>query len=183
MEQAVRVNPHHLPAWQYLHRMLAVNKSPRGPEFARKATELFSACYPIALLGLTTCPPEQAPAMLLELLDRFAPTIAEIERTTALAAFRQATLDVLGASPTSEAIVPLLSRACALFPESARLASENGNALMRAGRAAESHAQYARALALHRAAAINRDEFKQPDAPPLVWQLADHIQQCSCGRT
>jgi tetratricopeptide (TPR) repeat protein len=177
MEQAVHLNPHHLPAWQYLLRMLAVNKSPYGPEFSRRAMEIFPACYPIALLGLTTFPQSEAPALLRDLLDRFALTIVQIERPAALAAFRQAVLDVIGAVPASERILPLLSRACALFPESGRLAAEHGTALTRAGRAAESHAEYARALSLCRQAVINREEFKQPEAPPLVWQLADHIQQ------
>ena len=175
MEQAVRMNPRHLPAWQYLLRMLAVNKSPDGPEFARRAMGLFPGCYPLALLGLPTYPPAQAPGVLLALLERYAPTITIIEKTMALSLFRQAILEILAASPPPEAIVPLLARACGVFPESSRLAAEHGNALRRAGRPDEACAEHARALTLHRQAMTYRDEFKQVEAPPLIWQLAEHI--------
>ena len=179
MEQAIRLNPRHLPAWQYLLRMLAVNKSPDGPDFARRAIELFPGCYPLALLGLTTYPPAQAPAVLLELLERYAPTITTIEKAMALTAFRQAVLEVLAAATSLEAVLPLLSRACAIFPESARLAAEHGAALRRAGRIDESCVEQARALTLHRQAVVNREEFKPGEAPPLIWQLAAHILETS----
>jgi tetratricopeptide (TPR) repeat protein len=175
MEQAVQLNPHHLPSWQYLLRMLVVNKSPDGPDFARRAMEIFPACYPIALLGLTTYPPQQAPAILLRILEDYAPTITSIEKTTALPAFRQAVTGMLATAPP-EQVLPVLSRLCVLFPESARLAAEHAAVLHRAARAGESHAEHARALSIYRQTATNRDEFKPGDLPPLIWQLAEHIR-------
>ena len=85
-------------------------------------------------------------------------------------------LDVTTAAPAGTNVLPLLSRACQFFPESARLAAEHGSALHRAGRAKESYAEHARALSLHRQSNITRDEFKQGEAPPLIWQLAEHIR-------
>jgi tetratricopeptide (TPR) repeat protein len=176
MQEAVRINPHHLPAWQYLLRMLAVNKIADGPEFAKRAMEIFPNCYPLALLGLTTYPPSQAARMLLETLERYAAAIAGVERATALQAFRQAALNVLAASPASDEMLEALSRACVVFPESGRLAAEYAAALHRAGRVEESHAAYARVLSLNREATVNREEFKPGVAPTLIWQLAEHIQ-------
>ena len=124
MEEAMRANPHYLPAWQYLLRLLAFAKSPDGPAFARRAEELFPDCYPISLLGIATYPPSEAPRMLLSALERHAGSIVEIERTTALSAFRQAILDVLKTAPADVETLPLLARACEILPESARLASE-----------------------------------------------------------
>jgi tetratricopeptide (TPR) repeat protein len=183
MEEAVCTNPRHLPAWQYLLRMLAVNKSPDGPEFARRALEIFPGCYPLALLGSTTYASAQAPRVLLELLRRYAPTIASIERATALQAFRQAVLNVLAASEAGGDMLEALARACAVFPESGRLAAEYAAALHRAGRAEESHAEYARALSLHRSATVNREEFKPGEAPPLIWQLAEHIRSARAAES
>lgn len=182
MEEAVRANPHYLPAWQYLLRLLAFAKASDGPMFARRAEELFPDCYPISLLAVATYPPAEAPGMLLAALKRYSGRILDIERTTALSALRQAILDVLKTAPPEVDLVPLLARACEIFPESARLASEYAAALSRAGQHEESHAQYARASELRKAAAIEREEFPRDNTPPLLWQFAEHIRNYRVGR-
>jgi len=156
--------------------MLAVNKDPSGSDFARRAMEMFPACYPMALLGASTYPPGEAPAVVLAALDRYAPGLGANERPVALVAFRDAVMAAVKSAPPGTDVVPLLSRACEVFPESPRLAAQFGDALYAAGRSQEAHEQHARALALRNHAAVAREEFPKDDPPPLLWQFADHIR-------
>jgi len=190
LEEAIRLNPRFLPGWQYLLRMLSLCKSPDGPRWAKRAEEMFPSCYPLALLGAETYPPAQAVGVLLRLLDRFAPGITIAEKPLATAAFRQAILKLLQAlhpraahavsglePPLSPELLPLLRRACEVFPESARLASELGTHLYRAGQVDEACQHQARALTLWRQAVQYKEEFSPEEPPPWCWQFADHIRR------
>lgn len=175
LRQAIDADPHFLPGWQYLLRMMAVNKDPGGPALARRAMELFPNCYPLALLGATTHPPSEVPAVLLDILNHAAPSLGHNERGVALAAFREAILAAAKAAPPGTDLVPLLARAAEVFPESPRFASLYGDALLAAGRPREAHAQHARALDLRRRTAVVAEEFKADEPSPLAWQFAEHI--------
>jgi hypothetical protein len=178
LEQAIGIEPRYLPAWQYQLHLLGWVRSPDGPVWAQRAEALFGACYPIALLGMRTYPPAEQPAVLLRILDRFAPLITWSERPVAMAAFRQAVLAVVRVAPGPHSL-KLLRRACEVFPESAQLAGELGAALFQQGFASEAFEQQARALDLRRQAASDRAEFN-PDVPvPLDWQFAHHILKTS----
>ena len=171
MEQAVRLNRHHLPAWQYLLRMLAATKSPDGPAAAQKAQALFPESLAIALLAVPMLPPKPAFELLLGVMDQIIPGVMEVERPTFLAALRNAVLNVVRQRSESREALSLLKRASECFPASARLAAEYGALLFRHGRADEALAEYARALGLHRHAALFREEFPA-EVAPLEWQLS-----------
>ena len=174
LEKAIKINPHYLPAWQYLLRMLSIHRSNDGPAWSQRAEEAFPACYPIALLGARTWPPEQVPQVVLRLLDQHVPTLTRDERPIALAAFREGVILAAKQAP-GETALPLLRRACEQFPESAQLAGELGTALFRAGHADEALEHQTRALALFQQAAIIQAENEHNVAPPLTWRLAQHI--------
>jgi predicted O-linked N-acetylglucosamine transferase (SPINDLY family) len=174
LEDAIRLNQLYLPAWQYLLRMLALTKHPDGPRWVEEALERFPACYPVALLGTSTYPPRLAAALLLRLLDRFAPTFTAEEKPIALAAFRDAILSLIQNVPAPE-LVPLLRRACAVFPESTALAGALGSALLAIGETDEGYRQHVRALDQMRQANLVRQEFPKDDTPPYIYVFAEHI--------
>jgi tetratricopeptide (TPR) repeat protein len=176
LEEAIRVNPRYLPGWQYLLRMLMLSKSPDGPRMAERASEIFRSCYPLCLQAAEIYPPAQAVGVLTRLLDRTLPTLTTAERPLALAAFRPVILKTVQAVPLGPEVLELLRRACAAFPESARLANEFGALLYRAGQVDEACQQHARALALRRQAVTYKDEFSLEDAAPWSWQLAEHVE-------
>jgi tetratricopeptide (TPR) repeat protein len=175
LKETVEIDPRHLPAWQYLLRLLALNRSPEGPEWAERAETLFPSCYPLALLGVQTYSADRFAIVLRDLLMRTAPTLTAQERPVALAAFRPAILSAAQATPFGDEIVSLLRCASDVFPESARFANDLAAALERSGRASEAHFHYARALQLSRQAKTYQEEFPQADAPSWTWQFADFI--------
>ena len=175
MELAVHNNPYHLPAWQYLLRMLAATKSVDASEWARRAVEVFPNCRSIALLAAATVPAETLLDELANLLDRFAPEPSDIQRPSALAEFRRAIRAAISTTPFGPRVLTLLEKACKTFPESKLLAGDFGSALIPTGRIDEGYSQHARALQLDRAAAVDRDD-SAPDGPPIAWQLAEHIR-------
>ena len=107
LDEAIRVNPLYLPAWQYLLRMLSLGKSPDGSTWAQRAEKMFPTCYSLALLGVQTLPPPLIIPALLRLLNQFAPGILFNEQALATSAFRQAILPVVRDATAS----PDLSRA------------------------------------------------------------------------
>jgi hypothetical protein len=179
LDLAVTFNPHYLPAWQYLLRMLSVNRDPSGPSRARQSTAIFPNCYPLALLGIAAHPAAEAIGMILKLLSQLAPRWDGNARLAALAPFREAILAAMKADAGGSDLIPLLRVACEVFPESARLASEFGTALHSAGQQREGWEQHARAMALRNLANISIAEFPHDRNVPLPWQIADHIRKAS----
>jgi tetratricopeptide (TPR) repeat protein len=174
LKEAVGMEPLYLPGWQYLLRLLALERDADGPEWARRADELFPSCYPLALLGAQCYPGPQIASVLLRLVDRIAASLTPEEQPVALAAFRQAILSAIQLAPTGENVATLLRRACEVFPESARLASELGAALERAGEAEEAWQHHARALRLARQTRLYQEEFPREQAPAWTWQFAEY---------
>jgi tetratricopeptide (TPR) repeat protein len=175
LDHAITFNPHYLPAWQYLLRMLSVNQDADGPRRAEEAAKIFPTCYPVALLSVAAYPRERAPSIILEVLDRFGSSLDSNSRPAALSAFREAVLATVKAIPDSPELLPLLARASELFPESPRLVAAYGAALIAAGRDREGWEQHRRALALFRGATVAQDEFQNERTTPLPWELASHI--------
>jgi glycosyltransferase involved in cell wall biosynthesis len=132
LEEGLARQPLYYPGWQYLLRLLALHPSESGPARAERARDLFPACYPLALAGVPLHPPAAAVALLHRLLDQHAPTFSE-EKPAAALAFGQAIAATLRAAGGTAETLALLRRACAVFPESARLASWLGQALYQAG--------------------------------------------------
>jgi tetratricopeptide (TPR) repeat protein len=177
LDEGLAANPYYLPGWQYLLRLLLLQPSADGPALAARAQELFPACYGLHLAGVALHSPAAAAPLLLQLLNVHAPTFTPEETAEATAAFGDAILRVARAAPQEAGLLPLLQRACQVFPGSPRLADELGRLLHDLAREDESLAEYARARQLRRAAS-----FGQGDAPPdegtlLLWQLAEHIQR------
>src|SRR5262249_25822604 len=89
----------------------------------------------------------------------------------------EAVVDVVRGASGGSDVLALLRRACAAFPESARLAHALGQALHDAGESEESNAHFTRALALrHLAVLYQREGFKE-DGTIHYWQFADHIRR------
>jgi tetratricopeptide (TPR) repeat protein len=181
LDHAVTFNPHYLPAWQYLLRMLSVNKDASGPRRAEEALGVFPKCYPLALLSVAAQPSEKAAGLILGILEQFESTFDAHTRPAALAAFREAVLAAAKATPESADVLALLARATAVFPESARLAATYGSALVAAGRDREGWEHQARAMALLRHGNVVQDEFQNERTPPLSWELAGHILRADNG--
>jgi tetratricopeptide (TPR) repeat protein len=179
LEEAIRLNPRYLPGWQYLLRMLSINKSVDGSSCAQRAEIEFPFCYPLALLGVDTHTPEQSVKVLFAILDRCASSLTVAEKPLALNQFRPAILKAVRAVPFGPEVLALLRRACEVFPESARLAGELGAGLYRAGLTDEASEFQAKALALSRQAAQYRGEFQAEETPPCTWQLSEHILRWS----
>jgi tetratricopeptide (TPR) repeat protein len=177
LKEAVETCSLHLPAWQYLLRLLAIDRSADGPEWARRADARFPSCYSLALLGTQCYPPTEIAAVLSRHLDRVKFSITEMERPIAQTAFREAVLSAIQIAPPGKPTVSLLERACEVFPESARLASELGTALEQAGRAQESYRHQARAWRLSRRATCYKQEYPGEQVPNWSWQLADCISR------
>jgi tetratricopeptide (TPR) repeat protein len=177
IEHALRINSRYLPGWQYLLRLLSLARSPEGRDWARRAEAAFPLCYPLALLGARTYPPVDAVGVLRRLLDLYAPTLSPEERPAAMAAFRKAILETVAEAPAGPEVLALLRRACAVFPESARLASQLGWALYRGGEPDEGTQHLARALELRQQTVLYREEFPGEQGLPCSWLLAEHVRR------
>ena len=179
MERAVQANPYHLPAWEYLLRMLTVTRNSDGPAVVERARGLFPDSLLVALLAAAMLPPREALDSLLDVLERLVPALPPIEHPTGLGALGKAILAAVRSAGGATETEKLLRRACEIFPTSAALAAELAALLFRAGCAEEAHAWHARALNLHRQAACFREEFAPGEAVPLEWQLSDAILRVS----
>ena len=175
LEEAIRMGPLYLPGWQYLLRLLALNKSSTGSEWARKAEELFPSCYTVALLGSQTYPLSERVGQLLRLLDRYGPGLTTEERPSAALAFGEAIRELIKALPMGQEMLSLLRRAVAIFPESGRLTSDLGFALYQVGQVEEALQCHAKSMKLHRATELFHEEFPRGEAAVYHWQFAEHI--------
>jgi tetratricopeptide (TPR) repeat protein len=177
LEHALELNLWNVPCWLYLYRLLQLTRSPDGPRFAERGHQVHPRNYTLALAGARLYPGRERLVVLHRLLDEYAPTFTPVEIPGATLAFSQAILEVAGSQLGAPEAVALLERACAVFPQSARLADMLAHALRLAGRQEDSNRQYVRALELQRAAAIFQAEFPQEDGRFYFWQFAENIRQ------
>jgi tetratricopeptide (TPR) repeat protein len=177
LESAVTMNPHYTVAWQYLLRLLAVNKTAEGRRWAEKVHEIHPRNFTLALAGARLYPAADGVSVLHRLLDFYAPSFTKDEKPVAAAAFSQAILDIAGPELVTTAALELLRRACDVFPESARLADLLRYALHLAGSYEESNRHYVRALDLRRTSAVYRAEYPKEDGRIHFWQFAENIRQ------
>jgi tetratricopeptide (TPR) repeat protein len=173
--QAIEADPNYLPAWQYLLRLLAFSKATDGPDWGRRAEERFPTCYPLTLLAAQLYPSGESLMAMKRVVDRFDSTLVPRERDTALRAIRQTLATVIQSIPNQPELIPLLRRACEIFPESAWLANELGTALFRSGRFSDACHFQAKGLRLRQQATTFREEFPTQESSPWSWQFADHI--------
>jgi tetratricopeptide (TPR) repeat protein len=177
LEAALAVNPWHFPAWSYLLRLLHLAGSAEGAPWAERARRMHPDNFHLALLGARTYPGPEAVGVLQRLLEEFAPTLQPHETSAAALAFDEAIRDVIRPLSLTSDVLALLRHACAVFPQSARLADMFGHALHHAGRHAESRTHLARALDLRRAALTFRAEYPEDDGTLHYWQFAEHIRR------
>ncbi|HZK82743.1 MAG TPA: tetratricopeptide repeat protein [Humisphaera sp.] len=180
LETVVGEHPRYLPAWQYLLRLASWNKTPANVELARRADAMFPTCYPIALMGVQSLPPELAVDAMLPVLERHGPTLSWAERPAAIAAFGKAIVGVMKAvrspaTPFSPQAFALIELAVSLFPESPHLAGDLGGILFECGDIERACEYQDRALSRWRQGVIARGETTSPQSPPLTWQLARHV--------
>ena len=176
LEQSILAEPDYLPAWQYLLRLLTLQKSSDGPIWAVRAEERFPDCYPVAFLGAQVYSGTEAIHVLTRIVDRLATTLLPRERLVALRAVRQAFSTALQSVPDRASCVPLLQRAYGIFPESAWLANQLGSAQLQAGQTEDAYESLAEALRLSQQASLFREEFPDKAVPLWPWQWAAHIQ-------
>jgi tetratricopeptide (TPR) repeat protein len=177
LEQAVTLNPYHQRAWQYLLQLLGRSPGSEAASWAERAHRLHPANIHLALLGVRLYAGREAVAAMQRLLDAYAPTLRDEERPAAATAFAAAIGETLQSASSSPGVAALLERACAVFPASADLAGQLGQALYRAGRAAEGRAHLARASELRRSAHLAADEGTPDEGSLLYMQLAEHIER------
>lgn len=175
LDQALLLDPHYLPAWQYLLRLAALKRTADGQTLAQEAQSLFPHSYPIALLGVDCCAPLDSLEVLRKLLSKHVPAASPFERANVLAAFREAILKrVQTVMPTAESI-RLLREACEYFPESAQLIAALASSLYLAGYTGEAYRYNSQALKLRYSAANERIEFGADQPTSYTWHFADHI--------
>ncbi len=177
LEQALELNLWNVPCWLYLYRLLLLTRNPDGPRWAERGRQIHPRNYTLALAGARLYPGREGLAVLQHLLEEYAPTFTPEEKPAATLAFSQAILEVVGPHLAAPEAVPLLQRACEVFPQSGRLADLLAYSLRLAGRHDDSHREYARILELQRTAALFRAEFPQEDGRSYLWQFADHIRR------
>jgi tetratricopeptide (TPR) repeat protein len=178
MEAALALNPAYHPGWQYMLRLLSLDKRSDGPSWAERARKIFPNDFVLALLGVRAYAPAEAVAVVQQLLEEFAPTFTREEKPTAAVAFGEALAEIARslAAPSAE-LLKLLHRAVELFPDSARLTSLLGKALHDGGQFEASNAAYFRALEIRRLSSIYRSEFPKEDGSIHFWQFAEHIRK------
>ncbi|MEI8017437.1 MAG: hypothetical protein WCH39_04505 [Schlesneria sp.] len=177
LEQAIEADPNHLPAWQYLLRLLALSKATDSTDWGRRAEERFPTCYPLTLLAAQLYPSGESLMAMNRVVDQFESTLVPREHDTALRSIRQTLANVIQSMPNRPELIPLLRRAFGIFPESAWLANELGSALNRSGMFTDAYQFHAEALRLRRQAISYHEEFPAQEASPWSWQFADHIRR------
>ena len=175
LEAAIQADENYLPAWQYLLRLIRLNRMADGAEWANRAEMQFPQCYSLAILAAQIHPLPESLRALSRMVDRIAPSIVPRERATVLRAIRQELSGILSSASGSPEWMHLLEKMCEFFPESAWLANELGAELQRVGRGSEAHRWHSHAFQLRQQALIYRDEFPKQEAAPWAWQFSDHI--------
>ena len=173
---ALRLSPQYLPGWQYLLRFNVITHSQDAVQCADTAIELFPTCYPVALLAIEAYQPVAAVAALRELLERVEPTLTVIERPVAMPVLSEAVIAAARAAEYGVEAISLLRQACEMFPESARLAGECGQALFRAADPDLGNRYLARAASLRIQADAVGKEVGATDQIPWTWMFAHHIE-------
>lgn len=176
LQSAVTSNPGYTQGWEYLLRLLFHDDGGQAAAWALRACEENPLSPRIALTAVQLLAEEERPAALEAMIARHAPTLHPHEKPRVAAAFSEVAASLSPAVLAGASGQRMLARACSAFPDSARLAALTGDALRRAGRAAESHAHFARALSLQQAVACYQAEH--PQGEDLVrWQLAAAVAE------
>ena len=181
LEATLAINPYYHIGWQYFLRLLILTGVADAKHWAEEAHRLHPANYPLALMGVKLYAPGDAVVRLQELLDFYAPTFLADEKPRAAAAFSECIREVAGPQLERPETLRLLRQACAIFPQSARLANLLAAALRLAGQQEESQAEYARALALRRAALTYQAEFPNEEGAFYFGQFAEQILGANVG--
>lgn len=177
LQEALTINPYFQQGWQYYLRLLTLTKTKDAAHWAARAHELHPANFALALLGIKLYPPAEAVGILHRWLDEYAPTFMAEEMPAAAAAFSETIRDATASLIDSPEVLALLRSGVEVFPSSVMLANLLACSLRAAGLHDESHEQFARALALKRAAQTYQNEYPKDDGIFHFGQFAEHIRE------
>jgi tetratricopeptide (TPR) repeat protein len=166
-----------LPAWKYLLRLLAIQKAVDGVDWCKKADAGFPNCYSLSLIGLDNHSQEEKPVALLEILSRVGSTLSIMEHPYARDVLSRAVFGIV-ALPLQDksAVIALLQKSHAIFPESTRIVAELGKVLYTAGRGEEAQKYFAFACSQKIASDLCQQEYPTKEIPYL-WQFSQFIRQ------
>ncbi len=177
LKHALSVNRLYLPAWQYLVRLMIQHRHPDLEKAAREGHALFSDCYPFAFVCVEAMPLDEALAAFCRLLERLKKTIQLYEVKSVWTQTRRMVETLLKRNVAPLLLVPALSRAVELFPDSIAFWRILGESLLR-GTPKEAERGYeclATAARLLRQNLVAREECSELTAIPWEWQFAENI--------
>ncbi|MEI6686500.1 MAG: tetratricopeptide repeat protein [Planctomycetota bacterium] len=166
-----------LPAWKYLLRLLAIQKAGDGIGWCKKADAGFPNCYSLSLIGLDNYSPEEKPVALLEILSRVGSTFSIMEHPYARDVLSRAVFGIV-ALPLQDksAVIALLQKAHAVFPESTRIVAELGKMLYSTGKGVEAQKYFDFACSQKLASDLCQQECPTKEIP-YQWQFSRFICQ------
>jgi tetratricopeptide (TPR) repeat protein len=177
LKQACLSETFFLPAWKYLLRLLAIQKAGDGIGWCKKADVGFPNCYSLSLIGLDNYSPEEKPVALLEILSRVGSTFSIMEHPYARDVLSRAVFGIV-ALPLQDksAVIILLQKAHAVFPESTRIVAELGKVLYATGKGVEAQKYFDFACSQKLASDLCQQEYPTKEIPYL-WQFSQFIRQ------
>jgi tetratricopeptide (TPR) repeat protein len=173
-EAALRLNANFYTGWINFLWFLKFVQAPDISTWAARAREQFPNDFALALLAISAYPPVERIPMLADLLNRPS-AIPDADATAHLEPLAESFSDIIRTIGAKPELIPILKRACELFPHSARLADFHGRALYLHGRFEESVQEQRRALQIRRAAYAYTIEYPKDDGSHFTWQIAEII--------
>jgi len=177
LKQVCLVETSFLPAWKYLLRLLAIQKAVDGVEWCKKADAGFPNCYSLSLIGLDNYSPEEKPVTLLEILSRVGSTLSIMEHPYAREELSRAVFGIV-ALPLQDksAVIALLQKSQAIFPETTRIVAELGKVLEATGNGVEARKYFDAACSRKFASDLCQQEYPTKEIP-YQWQFSQFIRQ------
>jgi len=177
LKQVCLVETSFLPAWKYLLRLLAIQKAVDGVDWCKKADAGFPNCYSLSLIGLDNYPPEEKPVTLFEILSRVGSTFSIMEYPYAREELSRAVFGIV-ALPLQDksAVIALLQKSQAIFPESTRIVAELGKVLAATGNGVEAQKYFDLACSRKLASDLCQQEYPTKEIP-YQWQFSQFIRQ------
>jgi uncharacterized protein HemY len=131
----------------------------------------------LSLIGLDNYSSEEKPIALLEILNRVGSTFSIMEHPYARDVLSRAVFAIV-ALPLQDksAVIALLQKAHAVFPESTRIAAELGNLLYATGKGVEAQKYFDLACSQKLGSDLCQHEYPTKEIPYL-WQFSRFIRQ------
>ena len=176
LKQVCLVETSFLPAWKYLLRLLAIQKAVDGVDWCKKADAGFPNCYSLSLIGLDNYSQEEKPVTLLEILSRVGSTFSIMEYPYAREELSRAVFGIVALPlQNKSAVIALLQKSQAIFPESTRIVAELGKVLEATGNGVEAQKYFDVACSRKLAADLCQQEYPTKEIP-YQWQFSQFIR-------